>query len=94
MLTGWGSEYRGAFDQACTAQAVRHTYRQRQHTGTKGAGQRLQGSIISELRRMEFRHPFFTPPSALQTTLHRYLEFHHHGRRLVGYRTAGRPPAA
>ena len=93
VLTDWGSEYRGAFDRACAAQGIRHTRTQPRHAWTNGFVERLQGTILTELWRVEFRRRFFTHVRFLQAALDRYLEFYNHRRPHVGYRTNGRPPA-
>jgi transposase InsO family protein len=94
ILTDWGSEYRGAFDQACAARGIQHTRTQPRHAWTNGFVERLQGTILTELWRVEFRRRFFTHVRFLQAALDRYLEFYNHRRPHLGYRTGGRPPAA
>jgi transposase InsO family protein len=93
VLTDCGSEYRGAFDQACAAQGIRHTRTQPRHAWINGFVERLQGTILTELWRVEFRRRFFTHVRALQAALDRDLEFYNHHRPPTGYRTWGRSPA-
>ncbi|MDR7465140.1 MAG: integrase core domain-containing protein [Armatimonadota bacterium] len=93
MLTDQGSEYRGAFDQATAAWGIRHSRTRPRHAWTNGFGERLQGTILSELWRVEFRRRFFTHVRFLQAALDRYLEFYNYRRPHLGYRTHGRPPA-
>ncbi len=85
VLTDCGSEYRGAFDQACAVYGIRHTRTRPRHAWTNGFVERLQGTILTELWRVEFRRRFFTHLRALQAALDRYLD-----RYLEFYNT---PPA-
>ena len=93
VLTDQGNEYRGALDQACRTLGIRHTRTQPRHAWTNGFVERLQGTILSELWRIEFRRRFFTGIAVMQTALDRYLAFYNHRRPHLGYRTQGRPPA-
>jgi transposase InsO family protein len=93
VLTDQGNEYRGAFDQACQALRIRHTRTQPRHAWTNGFVERLQGTILSELWRIEFRRRFFTGVAAMQVALDCFLGFYNHQRPHLGYRTQGRPPA-
>jgi len=92
ILTDQGNEYRGAFDKACVQRGIRHTRTKPRHAWTNGFVKRLQGTILSELRRIEFRRRFFTSAAAMQTALDRYLEFYNNHRFHQGYRTRGRTP--
>jgi transposase InsO family protein len=92
LLTDQGNEYRGAFDRACVQAAIRHTRTKPRHAWTNGFVERLQGTILSELWRIEFRRRFFTSAAAMQTALDRYLEFYNTRRSHQGYRTRGRTP--
>lgn len=94
VLTDQGNEYRGAFDHACRAQGIQHTRTQPRHAWTNGFVERLQGTILSELWRIEFRRRFFTRVDTMQQVLDRYLEFYNHHRPHLGYRTQGNPPGA
>jgi transposase InsO family protein len=91
-LTDQGSEYRGVFDTICAEHGIRHTRTKPRHAWTNGFVERLQGTILSELWRVEFRRRFFTSAVAMQTALDRYLEFYNHRRSHQGYRTQGRTP--
>lgn len=93
VLTDWGSAYRGAFDPICAAHGIRHTRTQMRHAWTNGAVERLQGTLLHELWRVEFRRRFPTRLQHLQAALDRYLEFSNHRRPHLGYRTRGRLPA-
>ncbi len=93
ILTDQGNEYRGAFDQACRAHGIRHTRTQPRHAWTNGFVERLQGTILTELWRIEFRRRFFTRVATMQDVLDRYLAFYNHQRPHLGYRTHGRTPA-
>jgi transposase InsO family protein len=93
VLTDQGNEYRGAFDQACQELRVKHTRTRPRHAWTNGFVERLQGTILTELWRVEFRRRFFTSPAQLQVALDRYLGFYNHQRPHLGYRTRGRRPA-
>ena len=48
MLTDADPEFKGAFDEACRAQRIRHTRTQRRHAWTNGFVERLQGTIPRE----------------------------------------------
>jgi len=92
ILTDQGNEYRGAFDKACAERNVRHTRTKPRHAWTNGFVERLQGTILSELWRIEFRRRFFTNAAALQIALDRYLDFYNTRRAHQGYRTRGQTP--
>jgi transposase InsO family protein len=94
LLTDQGNEYRGAFEQACQALRIRHTRTRPRHAWTNGVVERLQGTILAELWRVEFRRRFCTHVAQWQVALDRYLGFYNHQRPHLGYRTQGRPPAA
>lgn len=93
ILTDQGNEYRGAFDQVCQELRVKHTRTRPRHAWTNGFVERLQGTILTELWRVEFRRRFFTSTPQLQVALDRYLGFYNHQRPHLGYRTRGRRPA-
>ncbi len=100
VLTDQGNEYRGAFDRVCAERRIRHTRTKPRHAWTNGFVERLQGTILSELWRIEFRRRFFTSAVAMQTALDHYLDFpglparagYNHRRSHQGYRTRGRTP--
>jgi len=91
-VTDRGNECQGAFDKASTKKGIRHTRTRPRHAWTSGFVERLQGIILSELWRIEFRRRLFTGASAMQTALDRYLDFYNHRRSFQGYRTQGRTP--
>jgi len=93
VLTDQGSEYRGAFDLACSQLGIRHTRTQPRHAWTNGFVERLQGTILNEHWRVEFRRRYFTGTSSLQQSLDRYLVFYNRHRPHQGYRTRGGTPA-
>jgi transposase InsO family protein len=92
ILTDQGSQYRGAFDQACAQLGIRHTRTKPHHAWTNGFVERLQVTVLSELWRVEFRRRFFTSIAAMQAALDHYLDFYNTRRSHQGYRTRGRTP--
>ncbi|MDH3213308.1 MAG: hypothetical protein OEM05_12555 [Myxococcales bacterium] len=56
--------------------------------------ERLQGTILHEHWRMEFRRRYFTRLPQLQRSLDSFLRFCNHGWPHHGCRTRGRTPAA
>ena len=92
LPTYQGNEYRGAFDQACARLDLRLTRTKPRHAWTNGFVERLQGTILSELWRIEFRRRFFTGVGAMQAALKHYLEFYNTRGSHQGYRTRGRTP--
>lgn len=93
VLSDQGTEYRGAFDQACRELGIKHTRAKPRHAWTNGFVERLQGTILSELWRVEFRRRFFTRVPAMQDVLDSYLRFYNWRRPHLGYRLRGRTPA-
>jgi len=63
------------------------------HAWTNGFVERLQGTILDDPWRVEFRSRFFTRAVAMQTALDHYLQFHNRRRVHQGYRTKGQMPA-
>jgi transposase InsO family protein len=92
VLTDQGNEFRGLFDQACAQQSIRHTRTKPYHAWTNGFVERLHGTILQELWRIEFRRRFFTTVAQMQAALDRYLDFYNHHRAHQGYRTQGHTP--
>jgi len=92
VLTDQGHEFRGAFDHACSELGIKHTRTQPRHAWTNGFVERLQGTILNEHWRIEFRRRYFTGISAMQVSLDRYLEYYNWHRPHQGYRTKGRTP--
>ncbi len=93
VLSDQGNEYRGAFDQVCREMGVRHTRTKPRHAWTNGFVERLQGTILRELWRVEFRRRFFTRVPTMQEILDHYLHFYNWRRPHTGYRLRGRTPA-
>ena len=93
VLTDGGSEFKGAFDEACRALGIRHTRTKPRHAWTNGFVERLQGTILQEHWRVVFRRRYFTSRAALQRSLDGFLRFYNHDRPHQGYRLRGHPPA-
>ncbi|MBI4638246.1 MAG: transposase family protein [Candidatus Rokubacteria bacterium] len=55
VLTDGGSEFKGAFAEACRALRITHTRTLPRHAWTNGFVERLQGTILHEHWRIEFR---------------------------------------
>jgi len=94
VLTDGGNEFKGAFDEACTALGIRHTRTKPRHAWTNGFVERLQQTILHEHWRIIFRRYYFTGRAALQRTLHRFMRFYNFERPHHGYRVRGRTPAS
>ena len=92
-LTDRGSEFKGAFDEACRQLGIRHTRIQPRHAWTNGFVERLQGTILQEHWRVAFRRSYFTNRRQLHNSLDRYLAFYNDERPHLGYRTRGRTPS-
>ena len=93
VLSDRGPEYRGTFDEVCRELGIKHTRTKPRHAWTNGFVERLQGTILSELWRVEFRRRFFTSVAAMQEVLDSYLHFYNWRRPHLGYRLNGRTPA-
>ncbi len=93
VLTDGGSEFKGAFDRTCRRLTIRHTRTKPRHPFTNGFVERLQGTILHEHWRVEFRRRYFTQVAHLESSLQGYLKLYNHGRPHRGYRTHGRTPA-
>jgi transposase InsO family protein len=94
VLTDGGSEFKGTFDEACDDLGIRHTRTKPRHAWTNGFVERLQGTILHEHWRVEFRRRYFTRLPQLQRSLDDFLRFYNHERPHHGYRTRGQTPAA
>jgi transposase InsO family protein len=94
VLTDGGGEFKGAFDEACRALGIRHTRTKPRHAWTNGFVERLQGTILQEHWRVEFRRRYFTSRGALQRPLDCFLHFYNHERPHQGYRLRGQTPAS
>jgi len=93
VLTDRGSEFSRDFATACRELGLRHTQTKPRHAWTNGFVERLQGTILHEHWRVEFRRRYFTQLSQLQRSLDSFLRFYNHDRPHHGYRTRGRTPA-
>jgi transposase InsO family protein len=93
VLTDGGSEFKGAFDEACEELGVRHTRTKPRHAWTNGFVERLQGTILHEHWRIVFRRRYFRRRHQLQVSLDSFLQFYNFRRPHRGYRTKGRVPA-
>jgi transposase InsO family protein len=93
VLTYGGSEFWGAFDEACRALGIRHTRTRPRHAWTNGFVERLQGTILHEHWRIQFRRQYFTSRAAMQRTLEAFMRFYNEQRPHQGYRLRGRTPA-
>jgi transposase InsO family protein len=94
VLTDGGPEFKGAFDEACRALGIRHTRTKPRHAWTNGFVERLQGTILQEHWRVQFRQRYFTRRAALARTLQEFMAFYNHHRPHQGYRLRGQTPAA
>ena len=94
VLTDRGSEFSGDFTKTCRELGIRHTQTKPRHAWTNGFVERLQGTILHEHWRVEFRRRYFTRLPQLQRSLDSFLRFYNHDRPHHGYRTRGRTPAA
>lgn len=93
VLTDGGSEFKGAFDEMCRELNLRHTRTKPRHAWTNGFVERLQGTILHEHWRIEFRRRYFRRRYQLQESLRSFLRFYNFERPHQGYRTKGRTPA-
>jgi transposase InsO family protein len=93
VLSDRGSEFKGAFDEACRKLGIRHTRAKPRHAFTNGFVERLQQTILHDHWRVEFRRRYFTTLRQLEASLQSYLRFYNHERAHHGYRTRGRTPA-
>jgi transposase InsO family protein len=94
VLTDGGSEFKGAFAQVCHALGIRHTRTKPRHAWTNGFVERLQGTLLQEHWRIQFRRRYFTSRRQLQQALEAFLRFYNTQRPHSGYRLRGRTPAA
>jgi transposase InsO family protein len=94
VLTDRGSEFKGAFDEACHTLGIRHTRTKPRHAFTNGSVERLQQTILHEHWRVEFHRRYFTKVSHLQASLQSYLRLYNFDRPHRGYRTRGQTPAS
>ena len=57
VLTDGGSEFRGTFKVTYRALGIQHTPRNCGMRGTNGLVERLQGTVVHEHWRIQFRRP-------------------------------------
>lgn len=93
VLTDGGSEFKGAFAEACHALGIRQTRTKPRHAWTNGFVERLQGTILHEHWRIEFRRQYFTTRAAMPRSLDAFMRFYNERRPHHGYRLRGRTPA-
>ncbi len=93
VLTDCGGEFQGLFAQACRELGIRHTRTKPRHAWTNGFVDCLQGTILHEHWRVEFRRRYFTRLAQLNASPKRFLRFYNHERPHHGYRLRGRTPA-
>ncbi len=93
ILTDGGTEFKGAFAQACRDLGIRHTRTKPRHAWTNGFVERLQGTLLQEHWRIQFRRRYFTSRRQLQESLVAFLHFYNTQRPHSGYRLRGQTPA-
>ncbi len=93
VLTDNGKEFKASFVTTCADRQARHTRTKPRHAWTNGFVERLQGTILHEHWRVEFRRHYFRSARALQRSLDRFLIFYNTQRPHRGYRLRGRTPA-
>ena len=86
-----GSEFKGDFVKACTELGIRRTKTKPRHPFTNGFVERVQGTLLHEHWRVEFRRRYF---SQIGRSLQSALRFYNYERPHRGYRTRGRTPAS
>jgi transposase InsO family protein len=94
VLTDGGSEFKGVFAKTGRDLGLRHTRTKPRHAWTNGFVERLQGTILHEHWRVEFRRRYFTRLPQLQHSLDSFLRFYNDQRPHHGYRTRGRTPGS
>ena len=78
---------------SCSASCSRFTASRPRHAWTNGFVERLQGTILEEHWRIQFRRRYFTGRAALARSLEGFLRFYNEQRPHQGYRLRGRTPA-
>ena len=94
VLTDGGSEFKSDFVRACQDLHVRKTRTKPRHPFTNGFVERVQGTLLHEHWRVEFRRRYFTHLHQIQRSLKSALRFYNYERPHRGYRTRGRTPAS
>ena len=67
VLTERGSEFKGAFDEACRKLEIRHTGTKPRHAFTSGFVKRFHQAILHDHWRVEFRRRYFTEVPAARS---------------------------
>ena len=70
-----GKEFKASFVPTCADRQVRHTRTKPRHAWTNGFVERLQGTILHEHWRLEFRRHYFRSARALQRSVDRLPGF-------------------
>jgi transposase InsO family protein len=83
VLTDNGKEFKARFVTTCATARVVHTRTKPRHAWTNGIVERLQGTILHEHWRVEFRRYYFTSARGLQRSLDRFLRFYNGQRPIV-----------
>jgi IS30 family transposase len=94
VLTDGGSEFKSVFTKACKDLGVRKTKTKPRHPFTNGFVERVQGTLLHEHWRVEFRRRYFTRVGQIERSLEGALRFYNYDRPHRGYRTRGRTPAS
>ena len=94
VLTDGGSEFKGDFTKACRELGIRKTKTRPRHPFTNGFVERVQGTLLHEHWRVEFRRRYFTRVGQIQRSLQAALRFYNFDRPHRGYRTRGRTPGS
>ncbi len=93
-LTDGGSEFKSHFTTTCKELGVRHTKTKPRHPFTNGFVERVQGTLLHEHWRVEFRRRYFTHVQQIERSLQGALRHYNFDRSHRGYRTRGRTPAS
>ncbi len=94
VLTDGGSEFKSDFIAVCRELGVRKTKTRPRHPFTNGFVERVQGTLLHEHWRVEFRRRYFTRVGQIERSLQGALRFYNYDRPHRGYRTRGRTPAS
>jgi transposase InsO family protein len=94
VLTDGGSEFKSSFTKTCRGLGVRQTKTKPRHPFTNGFVERVQGTLLHEHWRIEFRRRYFTHVGQIERSLQSALRFYNYERAHRGYRTRGRTPAS
>ncbi len=94
VLTDGGSEFKSLFTKACRDLGVKQTKTKPRHPFTNGFVERVQGTLLHEHWRIEFRRRYFTKVGQIERSLQGALTFYNFDRPHRGYRTKGRTPGS